>query len=233
MKRILLPVAALALSACQLPGPSPRAARTYTLVQILTGAQQGMPAPEQQRVFTGHFANMERLAAAGDLVVAGPYGSQRVDPELRGIFLLDTSDRAAAQQIAETDPGFEAGVFRFEYSTFETSADLPAYVRAERRYRERAQARGQAPKPGENGRGYVWLTAEHWEHEAMSADLSCAVVLAAALEDGRHMVLLDALTRAEAERRVQPIAWMLGEHHLDEWFGSKLLLQALAPPSGP
>jgi len=226
----LLPLLLLPLAACRSMGvsSSPPAAGRYTLVLIKTGERQGVPAPEQQRVFAGHFENMARLADEGELLVAGPYGSHRSDPALRGVFLLDTADRDEARRIAETDPGFQAGVFRFDYHDFATTADLPRYVEAERAYAARAKAQGREPQPGENGRSYVWLTADHFTG-AMSLDLSARVVMVGTREDGRQMVLLDALSKADAERRIAPIAASLGDHELDEWFGSRLLFEVLAP----
>src|SRR5262245_16713240 len=61
--------------------PAPDAGeRGYTLVHLLTGPKSGqLPKEENDRVFAGHFSNMQRLADAKELLVAGPYGDQRHD----------------------------------------------------------------------------------------------------------------------------------------------------------
>ena len=95
-------VAALAvlLAGC-VGGPDAAPATEYTLVLIKTGPRtEPLDKDEQAKVFGGHFANMERLARENRLLVAGPFGTDRSDPTLRGIFVFDTADLAAAQVTA-------------------------------------------------------------------------------------------------------------------------------------
>ena len=58
-----------------------------------------------------HLANIERLAADGRLLVAGPfaYDDSDGDQSLRGIFIFDTETRAEAEELALTDPAVQAG----------------------------------------------------------------------------------------------------------------------------
>src|SRR5688572_11146031 len=78
--------------------------RDYTLVLIRTGPRSGqLTAEENQRAFQGHFDNMQRMAEAGQLVLAGPYGERRSAPDLRGIFVLGTKTRTEAEAWAGTD----------------------------------------------------------------------------------------------------------------------------------
>src|SRR6187402_815215 len=66
----------------------------YTLVWIRTGPKSGTLSEEENRaLFAGHFANMERLAKERKLLLAGPFGKQRHASDLRGLFVLDTTDR--------------------------------------------------------------------------------------------------------------------------------------------
>src|SRR5690349_4676773 len=90
--------------------------RAYTLVLLKTGPQSGkLPPEENKRLFAGHFENMARLAQERKLVVAGPYGGERHDKALRGLFVLDTGERTVATTWAETDPPTQAGIFVLEY----------------------------------------------------------------------------------------------------------------------
>ena len=87
------------LAACRSPSPPPAdqapAEHGYTLVLLKTGPMSGqLPKEENDKLFAGHFSNMERMARAGQLVVAGPFGEKRHDPSLRGLFVLDTATRA-------------------------------------------------------------------------------------------------------------------------------------------
>ena len=100
----------LALCACRSAAPE----REYTLVLIKTGPMSGkLTAEESKTAFAGHFSNMERLAEERQLLVAGPFGEKRHDPELRGLFILDSSNRSEAESLAtSTEWGPTAGRYR-------------------------------------------------------------------------------------------------------------------------
>src|SRR5690348_17110159 len=53
-------------------GADERGMRGYVLVILKTGPQRVPDGPERDAMFKGHFANMTRLADAGQLAVAGP-----------------------------------------------------------------------------------------------------------------------------------------------------------------
>jgi uncharacterized protein YciI len=204
--------------------PAQPVSREYTFVWIKTGTRTApLPPAEREEVFRGHFANMAKLSRAGHLLLAGPYGKERSDASLRGIFMLDTADPATARQLAETDPGFLAGEFRFDYAKFTTTAALAAQRLADLAAHDAIVATGRTPAPGEGGRGYVWLTAANEGAAAAALTGMTQVLLFASTSDGRAIVLLDAATKADAERLVAPLATPLGNHVLDEWYGSGLL----------
>ena len=195
-----------------------------TLVLIRTGATPPqLDKAARQAMFQGHFANMGKLARQGQLVLAGPYGKQKSAPDLRGIFVLDTADPAQAKTWAESDPGFQQGEFRFEYHRFCTGAALRAQVAADLAREDEIARSGRQPAPGEGGRGYVWL--HHADFTAVERVLGAQpwVLLLARLDDGAAMVLLDAVDAAAATAKLAPLAGELGDHRLDEWFGSGLL----------
>lgn len=200
----------------------------YTLVLIKTGPRSGQLSKEENaRAFAGHFANMERLANARQLLVAGPYGERRHDPDLRGLFVLASARRDEARAWAETDPTTQAGVFVLEYHELETPAPLAAALERDLAWRAQQVSGGKTPEPGEGARPYVLLTAEHGdlaERELGALQTNAGGVLLLARLDGtRAFALLDATDSAGARERFGPQLEHLGAHELDEWFASEQL----------
>jgi len=64
---------------------------------------------ETKRIQAGHMANIQRLAEAGKLVLAGPFidGGDR-----RGVFIFKTDSLNEAQALTDTDPAVIAGRLR-------------------------------------------------------------------------------------------------------------------------
>jgi uncharacterized protein YciI len=75
--------------------------RGYVLVILKTGPNRLPAGPERDEMFKGHFANINRLAAEGKLVLAGPLDG--VDG-WRGLFIFATSDLDEAKRLVGTDP---------------------------------------------------------------------------------------------------------------------------------
>lgn len=197
-----------------------------TLVLLKTGPRtEPLSEAERSQVFGGHFGNMQKLARERQLLVAGPYGKQRSDPLLRGLFVLDTDDRERARQLAETDPGFQAGVFALEYHALTTSAPLRAFLAAELADQEAAGREGRTLAPGEGCRNYVLLTVENGAAAERVLAGHPAALWFARLDGTRALVLLDATDRAAAQALVQPLLRDLGAMRLDEWFASGRLAQ--------
>ena len=94
--------------------------RSYVLVILKTGPT---PVPEgeaRKAMFAGHFANMERLAEAGKLAVAGPFTK---DPaQWRGLFLFAVDDIEEAKALTATDPVIVNGEMVAEYHQWYGSA---------------------------------------------------------------------------------------------------------------
>jgi uncharacterized protein YciI len=102
-------------------GADERGMRTYVLVILKTGPNKIAAGPERDKMFEGHFANMERLAAAGKLALAGP--SDGVDG-WRGIFVFATDDIEQAKALVATDPVIAKGEMIAEYHQLYASAGL-------------------------------------------------------------------------------------------------------------
>lgn len=97
--------------------------RSYVLVILKTGPNDAsIKGEERQEIFKGHFANMNRLAEQGNLVVAGPFGEN--EQAFRGLFVLAVPTVEEARKLAETDPAVKAGIFVVDYLPWYGSAAL-------------------------------------------------------------------------------------------------------------
>jgi len=66
---------------------------------------------ETKKIQEGHMANINRLAQAGKLVLAGPFYG---DGDRRGVFIFKVDSLAEAQALTDTDPAVIAGRLKIE-----------------------------------------------------------------------------------------------------------------------
>lgn len=104
-------------------GASDQGMRAYVMVLLKTGPKPVPKGAERDRMFAGHFANMERLAKEKKLVVAGPLDG--VDG-LRGVFVFATGSLDEARALVATDPVIVQGEMVAEYHKFFSTAALMA-----------------------------------------------------------------------------------------------------------
>lgn len=85
--------------------------KQFWLVILKTGPMDKKitDTAERNRIFAGHFANMQRLHSEGILKAAGPFGKN--DFTWRGLFILDCKTKEEAEEYVNTDPSVTAGVF--------------------------------------------------------------------------------------------------------------------------
>lgn len=102
-------------------GADERGMRSYVFVVLKTGPKQMPAGPKRDEMFNGHFANMERLAAEGKLVLAGPFDG--VDG-WRGMFIFAVKDIEEAKKHVATDPVVINGEMVPEFHAFYGSAAL-------------------------------------------------------------------------------------------------------------
>lgn len=116
-------------------GADARGMRRYVLVILKTGPKR-MPDGEARRaMFAGHFANITRLADAGQLVLAGPFTE---DPAgWRGLFLLAVDDVEEARRLTESDPVIREGEMVAEYHRWYGSAGAMMLPEIHRRLTQR------------------------------------------------------------------------------------------------
>jgi len=208
--------------------PQPPPVGVYGLVLIRTGPNDATLAADARReAFAGHFANMARMAEARQLLLAGPYGTARHAPDLRGVFVLDTSDRGQAVEWAASDPTTQAGVFVLEHHELATEMPLSRLLEAELEREAQLEAAGTPPAPGQNARAWVLLTAEHGDlarrELAPLVSPDGGVFLLGALDGDRAWAVLDAQDAAGARERFAPELAAIGAHTLDDWYATDLL----------
>ncbi len=97
--------------------------KMYVLVILKTGTAQITDKPTRDSLFTGHFANINRLAKQKKLLLAGPLDKN--DNSYRGIFILDVDNFDEAKLLLANDPTLSSGIFIAEYYQWYGSAALP------------------------------------------------------------------------------------------------------------
>jgi len=88
---------------------------------LKAGPNRNRPREEAQKLQAAHRANINRLAAAGKLVLAGPFAD---DGELRGIYVFDVATVAEAEALTKTDPAIQAGQLVMELHPWYATAGL-------------------------------------------------------------------------------------------------------------
>jgi uncharacterized protein YciI len=116
-----LPLALLiSLVGAPLPGAEPSAPAftppprmTVYYFGLLTRGPKAatIPPEELPALQAGHMANINRLAAQGKLLVAGPFLD---DSDWRGILIFKCASLEEAQALAATDPAVQAGRLKVE-----------------------------------------------------------------------------------------------------------------------
>jgi uncharacterized protein YciI len=102
-------------------GADERGMRSYVLVVLKTGPNKVPKGADRDRMFEGHFANIQRLAAEKKLVLAGPFDGT---DGWRGVFVFATPDIEQARSYVATDPVIVSGEMVAEYHKFYGSAGL-------------------------------------------------------------------------------------------------------------
>lgn len=100
--------------------------KMYILVILKTGDNKTTDKQFIDSCFTGHLANIGRLAETKHLIVAGPFGKNNDD--FRGLFILNVSSIEDATKLLQTDPAVEANLLRAELYPWYGSAALPEYL---------------------------------------------------------------------------------------------------------
>ncbi len=100
--------------------------KRYTLVILKTGPAPATNKKWADSLFSGHLANIGRLAKEHRLIVAGPL--KKNEKNYRGIFILNVATSEEAQQLLQTDPAVNAKLLEAELFQWYGSAALPMYL---------------------------------------------------------------------------------------------------------
>lgn len=101
------------------PAPPAFELTTYYFCLLTKGPNRAAHRPEEiQQIQAGHMANIERLARAGKILVAGPFAD---DGDWRGIFILKCASLEEAQSLVATDPAISAGRLQAEIHPWMTA----------------------------------------------------------------------------------------------------------------
>lgn len=96
--------------------------KQYVFCILKTGSNTTATKEERKKLFEGHMANINKLAAEGKLVIAGPFMEN--DRNYRGIFVFNVKTVEEAQKLVATDPAVEAKLFDVELTPWYSSAAL-------------------------------------------------------------------------------------------------------------
>lgn len=100
--------------------------RMYQFVILKTGNTIIDNKDSVNTLFRGHMENIGRLADAGKLVIAGPFGKN--DKQYRGLYIFKTKDKAETENLLKTDPAISAGLLEAEIYPWYGSAALEMYL---------------------------------------------------------------------------------------------------------
>ena len=94
------------------PPKKPLSMKEYVFGLLVRGPKWTKEVTEEtKKLQDGHMANINRLAQAGKLVLAGPFVA---DGDRRGVFIFKVPTVAEAQALTDTDPAVAAGRLKIE-----------------------------------------------------------------------------------------------------------------------
>jgi len=85
--------------------------KQYWLVLLFSGAKRSQDSVTAAKIQQAHMNNIERLAAEGKIIMAGPMGDRG---DLRGIFIMDGKDSTEIAGHIKVDSAIVTGRLRFE-----------------------------------------------------------------------------------------------------------------------
>lgn len=102
-------------------GADERGMKMYVMCFLKTGPLKVDDAKKRSELMAGHFGMINRLAAEGKLVVAGPFSE---GGDFRGLYIFDVKTIEEAQKLTETDPSIKEGYFKVEFIKWYGSAAM-------------------------------------------------------------------------------------------------------------
>ncbi|MCU0363096.1 MAG: YciI family protein [Bacteroidales bacterium] len=107
-------------------GADERGMKMYVLVILRTGPNNVPAGARRDSLFRGHFSNMDRLAEAGKLVLAGPFDTN--ESSWRGLFIFNVPTVEEAKELVKTDPTVKERIFEVDFYRWYGSAAISEYM---------------------------------------------------------------------------------------------------------
>ena len=85
--------------------------KQYYFVLLTKGNNRTQDSATAQEIQKAHLENIGRLAKAGKIVVAGPFGD---DGNWRGIFIFDAATKEEVEQLLQSDRAISSGRLAYE-----------------------------------------------------------------------------------------------------------------------
>ncbi|OIQ21159.1 MAG: hypothetical protein BM557_04495 [Flavobacterium sp. MedPE-SWcel] len=100
--------------------------KTYVFVILKTGSVKIDDKAKVNELFTGHMANIDKLAKEDKLVIAGPF--YKNENNYRGLFIFNVKTLEEAEKLLSTDPAVSAQLLEAEMYKWYGSAALGEYL---------------------------------------------------------------------------------------------------------
>src|SRR2546425_11553526 len=103
--------------------PEPKYEMTTYIMGLLRKApnRPAIANEEAQRIQEGHLSNIRKMAATGELIVAGPFSD---DGDLRGVLIFQQTTIEEAKALVDQDPAVKAGRLIIELHPWFAAAGL-------------------------------------------------------------------------------------------------------------
>lgn len=99
--------------------------KNYVFVILKTGPKDAeIKGKERDEIFAGHMTNIGRMAEAGQLAVAGPFGKN--DKGYRGLYIFNVKTVEEALALVQSDPAVKSGIMIVDATPWYGSASLMA-----------------------------------------------------------------------------------------------------------
>jgi uncharacterized protein YciI len=86
--------------------------KQYYFVMLTRGPNASkIDSLELEKIQAGHMANIHKMAEAGKLQIAGPFGD---DGDWRGIFIFNVNSEEEVKELLKNDPAIKAGRLSYE-----------------------------------------------------------------------------------------------------------------------
>ena len=111
--------------------------KKYVMAFLKRGPNRPTDKKKAEALQVAHLKNIERMAAEGKLVLAGPFLD---DGELRGIYVFAVASVAEAEALTRSDPAIQAGSLVMELKEWYGAAALLAVNAIHARLEKRSVA---------------------------------------------------------------------------------------------